>query len=103
MPAFETKDNSGVLFRNQYKEHDNQPDYRGKSTVDGAAYKIAAWVKTPKKGGDAFLSLAFTPDENETPESRKEKRMMDAPATVVLPTSPYPRNVGVGAVEELPF
>ena len=34
----EKKDNSGVLFKNDKKESEKHPDYKGNITVDGLAY-----------------------------------------------------------------
>lgn len=57
--AYETKDNSGALFRNT-KTKDTQPDYTGDGMVNGSKVRISAWVKT-SKGGSKFMSLSFTP------------------------------------------
>jgi len=37
------KDMSGILFKNDKKEKDSHPDYKGSITVDGEEYS----VKTP--------------------------------------------------------
>lgn len=55
----------GVLFKNDRKETDNHPDYKGSCEVDGVEYWIAAWIKTGKKG--KFMSLAFTEKEEAAP------------------------------------
>ena len=34
------KDNSGVLFKNDRKENERAPDYKGNITVDGKDYLI---------------------------------------------------------------
>lgn len=55
---------SGVLFKNDKKETEKHPDYKGNCEVDGVEYWLSAWIKTGKKG--KFMSLAFTPrDENQ--------------------------------------
>jgi len=55
----EQKELSGALFKNDRKEHEKQPDYRGDAKINGQEYWISAWVKEGKKG--KFFSLAFTP------------------------------------------
>lgn len=60
-------DNSmrGALFANDRKTSPNHPDYRGSAEVDGQEYWVSAWIKEPRGGGKKYLSLAFTPkDEN---------------------------------------
>jgi uncharacterized protein (DUF736 family) len=56
---------SGALFRNDRKETDKHPDLRGSIDVGGVEYWISAWSKTPKAGGDKFLSLAVTKKEGQ--------------------------------------
>jgi uncharacterized protein (DUF736 family) len=62
----------GVLFKNTRKTKDSQPDYRGSCEIEGVEYWIAGWRKTPKSGGDSFLSLAFSIKEDETSKPREE-------------------------------
>ena len=38
--------NKGVLFKNDRKEKENHPDYRGNIEVDGKEYYIKGWKKT---------------------------------------------------------
>lgn len=56
---FQQKELSGVLFKNSYKEKDNQPDYTGECLVDGENYKIAGWLKK-SAAGNPYMSLAFS-------------------------------------------
>lgn len=64
-------DNTLVLFVNEYKQTENQPDYKGKATVDGKEYKCAAWKQVGKNTGKAYLSVRLTPEiEIEIPESK---------------------------------
>ena len=55
------KDNSGVLFKNDKKETDKHPHYKGNITVDGKDYWLSAWVKDGKSG--KFMGLAVSPKE----------------------------------------
>ena len=63
--------NRGVLFKNKRKEKENQPDYQGSILITpdmaGKEVNLAAWIKTPKKGGDKFMSLSVS-------ERREQKR-----------------------------
>ena len=40
----------GVLFRNDRKEKETHPDYKGSCEVDGVEMWISAWIKDGKNG-----------------------------------------------------
>ena len=52
----EAVDDSGVLFRNEKKEKDNQPDYTGSVIQKGSKRRLAAWLKE-SKDGKKYLSI----------------------------------------------
>jgi hypothetical protein len=54
------KDNSGVLFRNEKKQTEKQPDYTGTVTVMAEKWRLAGWIKK-SKAGQTYLSLAVSP------------------------------------------
>ena len=60
---FETRDGSGSLFKNDRKEKDSHPDYKGRIKVDGTEYWLSAWKKTAATSGATYLSLAIQPME----------------------------------------
>lgn len=57
--------NSGVLFRNDRKENDRQPDYKGSAEINGVEVWISAWKKQ-SQNGTGFLSLSFKPKDKQT-------------------------------------
>lgn len=57
--AYEQRDNSGTLFRNDRKEQPNHADYQGECMVDGNLYYMNAWLKEGKNG--KFFSFSFRP------------------------------------------
>ena len=59
------KDMSGILFKNDRKEKDSHPDYKGSITVDGEEYWLSAWIKRGERG--TFMSLAVKPKEARPP------------------------------------
>lgn len=56
------KTNTGMLARNERKETDKHPDFRGNINIDGVEYWLSAWVKEGKPGGKMegrkFFSLS---------------------------------------------
>lgn len=64
--AYEPKDNSGTLFRNDKREKDSQPHARGEAMIGGVLYEVAAWTKEGRNG--RFQSLSFK--EKETSRER---------------------------------
>jgi hypothetical protein len=60
-----TRDNSGSLSRNDRKEKETHPDFKGKATINGVDYWISGWTKENERG--KWLSLSFTPREAQQP------------------------------------
>ena len=57
-PAYEPKDNSGAMFKNNYKVKDGQPDKTGTLTVNNEEFRVSGWDNVSKKG-NKFTSLKF--------------------------------------------
>lgn len=57
----EQRNNSGSIFKNDKKTADNQPDYRGKITVDGKQWEISLWVKEGQQAGKYFSAAIKEP------------------------------------------
>jgi uncharacterized protein (DUF736 family) len=55
-------DNTGALFKNDKKESDKHPDYRGTITIAGVEYWQSAWISKSKSGA-TYMSQKFTPKD----------------------------------------
>lgn len=62
--AYEKRDMSGTLFKNDKREKDTHPHATGTAIIDGVEYFVNAWTKEGR--GGKFQSLAF---------KRKDKRV----------------------------
>jgi len=60
--AFEIKDNSGSLFKNDRKTEESHPQAKGSAKINGVEYWVSAWTKTTKEGVK-WQSLSFTPKD----------------------------------------
>jgi hypothetical protein len=69
--AYTPKPGSFSLFKNDRKESDNHPDYKGDGMdIDGNPIWVSAWVKESTKG--KFFSCSFKLKDPQ-PESKAEK------------------------------
>lgn len=57
--------NRGGLFKNDDKQQDNHPDYKGSINVNGTDLWISGWLKTSEKTGKKFMSLSVKPKEQK--------------------------------------
>jgi uncharacterized protein (DUF736 family) len=66
--AYEAKPGTFSLFKNDKKESDKHPDYRGDGKdADGNAIWVSAWLKEGKSG--KFMSCSFKlKDEQAKPK-----------------------------------
>jgi len=60
--AYEPKDMTGSLFRNEKRENDKQPEYTGSVMIDGRAFWLNGWVKETS-AGKKYFSLALKPKD----------------------------------------
>jgi len=69
--------NSGMLARNDRKESEKHPDFKGSINVGGVDYWLSAWVKEGKEGGKMegrkFFSLSVSPKEQSAPKAAPQK------------------------------
>lgn len=55
----EQKENTGAIFKNNYKKAETHPDYKGKMNVDGKDKEVALWVRDTKNG-EKFFSMSIS-------------------------------------------
>lgn len=93
----------GVLFKNDRKEKDSHPDYKGSCEVNGVEMWLSAWIKEGAKG--KFMSLSFQPKEDQ--EQNKGPRVtnnMPAPRQQVQKPSQRQTNGGFEDMDsDIPF
>lgn len=63
MSGYQQRDMTGSLFKNEKKEQDNHPDYKGDCLIDGQAYWMSAWLKT-SESGRKWMSFSFKAKES---------------------------------------
>ena len=71
-------ENKGVLFKNDRKEKENQPDYTGKITRGGKEKRLAAWLKDGQRG--KFMSLQvsdFQEQAQSAPQAQPQPVLND--------------------------
>lgn len=69
--AYEQKDNSGALFRNDRKESDSHPDYKGDAKIGGVVYWVSGWINEKKGDGTKYLKLSYKAKDQPTAEAPK--------------------------------
>jgi hypothetical protein len=80
-PVTDSNDLRGAIFKNDRKESDRHPDYKGDITIDGRKYWLSGWIKEGKRG--KYLSLAAKPAEDQQRQPERQP-----------PTSTYAQSTG---------
>lgn len=69
--AYEQKNLTGSLFKNDRKETDTHPDYKGSALLNGVEHWMDAWINT-SKDGVKYMSLKFKPKDGNAPRQTSQ-------------------------------
>jgi len=70
----------GALFKNDKKETDSHPDYKGSINVEGKDYWLSSWINTSKKGVK-YMSLSVqSKEESHQQGVQHAQKQMQQPA-----------------------
>lgn len=71
------RDDSGILFKNDRKEKETHPDYKGSAMVDGVEYWMSSWIKKGQKG--TFMTFSFQPKQEKPAQAQGDAFDDDTP------------------------
>lgn len=62
MSNYQPKDMTGSLFKNDRKESDSHPDYKGSALIGGVDHWLDAWINEDRNG-NKYMSLKLKPKD----------------------------------------
>jgi uncharacterized protein (DUF736 family) len=72
--------NRGAIFKNDDKQQDNHPDYKGSINVNGVDMWVSGWLKTSEKTGKKFMSLSVKAKEEKAPQMPVKQAAKPSPS-----------------------
>ena len=66
--------NRGAIWKNEKKETEKHPDFKGDLNIDGVIYNVSAWKRKPDANPKAPL-LSFSVSKREVPQEVKQAAM----------------------------
>lgn len=76
--SYEHKPESGSLFKNDKKEKESHPDYKGSALIDGVEFWVSAWVNETQKDKTKYFGLKFQKKDDVQKEgAEKAKQAAD--------------------------
>ena len=55
---------SGAVFKNNFKDNERKPDFKGEGNFSGIVFEVAAWERKDKNG-NTYFSLKFSEPFNK--------------------------------------
>lgn len=59
----------GYLYKNKNKTRPDQPDFIGKTTINGEVWSVASWENKDKKTGEIYLKSSYSVPKPRTENS----------------------------------
>jgi hypothetical protein len=85
--AYEPRPGTFSLFKNDRKESDRHPDYKGNGMyIDGQLVSVAAWLKTDKNG-NKFMSCKIEPAQRQDHQRERPADVRPPMGNAPLPMS----------------
>lgn len=78
----DNKLNFGVLFKNENKTKDIQPDYKGSANVNGVEMYMGVWIRTSQTG-KKYMSVKFSEPYKSQPPAENSMQI-DIPVKPVV-------------------
>ena len=66
--AYEMKDMTGSIFKNEKREKETQPQGKGQALIDGVEYWVSAWTNDGTNG--KYQSLKFERKDKQAAPSK---------------------------------
>ena len=71
--------NSGAIFKNDKKETDSHPDYKGSINAEGKDYWASVWINKSKEG-KSYMSIKLTAkDALQSPGAPRVNQVSNEP------------------------
>lgn len=68
------RDNDLVVFANEKKRSDRDPDFTGHGLVGGVEMWVSMWIKRSKKTGEEFFSLSLRRKDEQRRQPSQEQQ-----------------------------
>lgn len=64
----------GVLFKNDRRESESHPNYKGSLNVEGREFWLSGWIKKNEDGSFKLVSLSVQPKEAKPERAQQARR-----------------------------
>lgn len=78
MPEYDN-DNRGAIWKNDRKESDRHPDFKGSAMVAGVEYWVSGWKRGPDDPPNRpALKMSFQPKEQQSQPAQQKQEAFGA-------------------------